>query len=248
MRVLSGLTALVALFGVAAFRDFTPGSAKPQSASTVIIDGVSVVDVVRGVVRGPLRVVIRNNRIVSVERAPRAALAPPADTVIDGTGKFLIPGLWDMHVHIDTTEAWFFPLSIAAGVTAVRDMGGLLTRVRDWKRAPRQEQLRPTIVASGPILTGPVADTDSRLARVVTAPQGRRVVDSLLDRGADFIKVHDWLSREAYLAVAAEGRTSLGISRLRSIRSMQCGRVSGASSTWGAAGQGCFSLHPPIAI
>ena len=206
MRALSGFAGLIALLSVAAFRSYGAHAPPPQAASTLIIDGVGVVDVVRGVVRAPMRVVIRNNRIVSVERAPRTALPPPADTVIDGRGKFLIPGLWDMHVHIDTTEAWFFPLSIAAGVTAVRDMGGPLARVRQWKRPPPAGMLRPTIIASGPILTGPVADTDSRLARVVTAPQGRRVVDSLLDRGVDFIKVHDWLSREAYLAVATEAR------------------------------------------
>jgi len=195
---------LVALLSAAAF---AAGGVSPssQAASTIIIDSVSVVDVVRGVVRPPMRVVIRNNRIVSIERPPRAALPPPADTVIDGRGKFLIPGLWDMHVHIDTTEAWFFPLSIAAGVTGVRDMGSLLTRVRQWKRAA-PGQLRPTIIAAGPILTGPVADTDSRLARVATPEQGRRVVDTLLDRGVDFIKVHDWLSRDAYLAIAAEAR------------------------------------------
>lgn len=202
MRLLSGLAIGTALLGVLAFRSRAFGR---QGTSLLVIDGVGVVDVVSGVVRAPMRVVIRNNRIASIERAPRAALPPPADTVIDGRGKFLIPGLWDMHVHIDTTEGWFFPLSIAAGVTGVRDMGGLLTRVRQWKRPPAR-QLQPTIIASGPIVTGPVADSDSRLARVASAAQGRRVVDSLLDRGVDFIKVHDWLSRDAYLAVAAEAR------------------------------------------
>jgi hypothetical protein len=205
MRLLSGLAVSIALLAALAFRDFTEVAPSQQGASALVIDGVSVVDVVRGEIRGPMRVLIRNNRIVSIERAPRSALAPAADTVIDGRGKFLIPGLWDMHVHIDTTEAWFFPLSIAAGVTGVRDMGGVLSRVRRWKRLP-PGLLRPTIIASGPILTGPVADTDSRLARIATAPQGRRVVDSLLDGGVDFIKVHDWLSRDAYLAIAAEAR------------------------------------------
>ena len=217
MKALRGLVGLLALISVGAFRGVSGGAAQPQrdgglsadspqQGSSLVIDGVSVIDVATGAVRSPMRVMIRNGRIVAVERAPRTALAPPADTVVDARGKFLIPGLWDMHVHIDTTEAWFFPLSIAAGVTGVRDMGGLLPRVRQWKRPPAPGVLRPTIIASGPILTGPVADSDSRLARVATAVQGRRVVDSLLDRGVDFIKVHDWLSRDAYLAIAAEAR------------------------------------------
>ena len=196
---------LFALVGVGASSS-SRGAPARQGTSTVIIDGVSVVDVVRGVVRAQMRVVIRNTRIVSIERAPRTALPPPADTVIDGRGKFLIPGLWDMHVHIDTTEAWFFPLAIAAGVTSVRDMGALLSRVRRWKQPSAPGVLRPTIIAAGPLVTGPVPDTDSRLVRVANAVQGRRVVDTLLDRGVDFIKVHDWLGRDAYLAVAAEAR------------------------------------------
>ena len=205
MRVLSGLTILLALLGAAGVSGRRGGFG--QGASTVIIDGVGVVDVVRGVVRAPMRVVIRNNRIVSVDRAPRnVALPPPADTVIDGRGKFLIPGLWDMHVHIDTAEAWFFPLSIAAGVTSVRDMGGLLSHLRRWKQPAPAGVLRPTIIAAGPIITGPVADTDSRLARVATPAQASRIVDTLLDRGVDFIKVHDWLSRDSYLAIATEAR------------------------------------------
>ena len=206
MRIISGLASLIGLLSVAAFSAFTDSAPQPQAAGALIIDGVAVVDVLRGVVRSPMRVVIRNGRIVSVERAPRASLATEGDSVIDGRGKFLIPGLWDMHVHIDTTEAWFFPLSIAAGVTSVRDMGAPLSRVRAWKAPTKPGVLRPTIIAAGPIVTGHVADTDSRLARVVTPSQAGRVVDTLLDRGVDFIKVHDWLSRESYLAVTTEAR------------------------------------------
>jgi hypothetical protein len=205
MRILSGLAALAGLLSHAAFRA-TPYSAPATQSGTLIIDGVAVVDVVRGVVRSPMRVSVRNGRIVSVERAPRTSLPTEGDSVIDGRGKFLIPGLSDMHVHIDTTESWFFPLSIAAGVTSVRDMGGSLSRVREWKAPPKPDMLRPTIMASGPILTGPVADTDSRLARIAGPAQAGRVVDALLDRGVDFIKVHDWLSRESYLAVTTEAR------------------------------------------
>ncbi len=204
MRARSGLVQLLAPLCAALF--VRSSAALGQTPSTVIIDGVSVVDVVRGVVRGPLRVVIRNNRIASIDRAPRTALPPPADTVIDGRGKFLIPGLWDMHVHIDTSESWFFPLSIAAGVTSVRDMGGFLSRVHRWKQPAPPGVLRPTIIAAGPIITGPIADTDSRLARVASPAQASRIVDTLIDRGVDFIKVHDWLSRDSYLAVATEAR------------------------------------------
>src|SRR5690349_4470790 len=176
-----------------------------QPTPALIIDSVSVIDVIGGRVLPNMRVLVRGGRIVSV-RSARGPVDTTAANLVPGRGKFLIPGLWDMHVHIDTTEAWFFPLSIAAGVTSVRDMGGLLSRVREWKAPAKGGVLRPTIIASGPILTGPIADTDSRLARIVTPAQAGRVVDTLLDRGVDFIKVHDWLSRESYLAVATEAR------------------------------------------
>ena len=204
--MLTALTGLFTLLSVAAFSVAKDGARSGQGTPALIIDGVSVVDVVRGVVRTPMRVVIRGGRIVSVERAPRRSMPPPGDSVVDGRGKFLIPGLWDMHVHIDTTEAWFFPLSIAAGVTSVRDMGGLLSRVRRWKQPAAPGVLRPTIIAAGPIITGPIPDTDSRLARVANPAQASRIVDTLIDRGVDFIKVHDWLSRDSYLAVATEAR------------------------------------------
>lgn len=206
MRVISGLAALTGLLSVAAFRAISDSAPPNQATGALIIEGVAVIDVVRGVVRSPMRVVVRNGRVVAVERAPRTSVVTEGDTVIDGRGKFLIPGLWDMHVHVDTTEAWFFPLAIAAGVTAVRDMGGLLSRVREWKESAKPGALRPTIIAAGPIVTGPIADTDSRLARVSNPAQAGRVVDALLDRGVDFIKVHDWLSRESYLAVTTEAR------------------------------------------
>ena len=203
---LRGLTGLALFVGVAAFTAFAPITTTRQSATPLIIDGVSVVDVVSGRVLPNMRVVVRGRRIVAVERARQPWDTTGGPTVLDGHGKFLIPGLWDMHVHIDTTEAWFFPLSIAAGVTAVRDMGSPLARVREWKAAAKSATLRPTIIAAGPILTGPIPDTDSRLARVGPPAQGGRVVDTLLDRGVDFIKVHDWLSRESYIAVATEAR------------------------------------------
>ncbi|HJP86909.1 MAG TPA: amidohydrolase family protein [Gemmatimonadaceae bacterium] len=194
------------LTGAIAFTGRSVSARARQAATPLIIDGVSVVDVVRGTVLPNMRVVVRGQRIVSVARARQPWDTTGGPIVLDGHGKFLIPGLWDMHVHIDTTEAWFFPLSIAAGVTSVRDMGSPLTHVRRWKATAKSATLRPTIIAAGPILTGPVADTDTRLARVGSPAQGGRVVDTLLDRGVDFIKVHDWLSRESYLAIATEAR------------------------------------------
>jgi hypothetical protein len=179
------------------------------SNDRLVIDHVTVVDVMAGRTRPDMRVVIDGRRIISVE--PNAGhddasrrRASSSRQVLDGRGKYLIPGLWDMHVHIDTSESWFFPLAIAAGVTGVRDMGGHLSSAREWKRGTAALSMRPRIVTSGPILTGPVDDEDPRLVRVATPAEGRRAVDTLLNARVDFIKVHDWLDRATYLAVANE--------------------------------------------
>lgn len=192
---------LAAVVGFSACERATSGTGE-----RVMIDHVNVIDVSAGRTRGDMRVLIEGRRIVSVEPSGQGngSVASGGTRVLDGRGKFLIPGLWDMHVHIDTSERWFFPLSIAAGVTGVRDMGGHLTSARKWKEDTASLTPRPRIVASGPIVTGPVDDEDPRLVRVGTPTDGRRAVDSLLDGGVDFIKVHDWLDRATYLAVAAE--------------------------------------------
>src|SRR5256885_12748860 len=120
MSALGMLTALIVWLSVGALgrqtKELPFDAAQSQS---LIIDGASIVDVERGTLRPNMRVVVRGGRIVGIARAQTASVPSVEANVIDGRGKFLIPGLWDMHVHIDTTEAWFFPLSIAAGVTSV---------------------------------------------------------------------------------------------------------------------------------
>lgn len=206
MRALTIVIGAV-VYAAAGLHAQTRGDSLGPRAGALILDHINVVDVERGIIRRDMRVVIRDGRIQAVESGRLPLRAAPGDTVVVETGKFLIPGLWDMHVHIDTTESWFFPLAVAAGVTSVRDMGSALSRSRAWKESPGPAELRPTVVASGPIVTGPVADTDSRLVRVSSPDEGRRAVDTLVERGVDFIKVHDFLDRETYLAIGAEAES-----------------------------------------
>src|SRR4030095_10721310 len=83
------------------------------------IVNVSVVDVVSGQVLSPRTRTVIGDRISAISEASPARGA----TVVDGTGKFLIPGLWDMHAHIQGNENAWLPLYIANGVTGIRDMG-----------------------------------------------------------------------------------------------------------------------------
>ena len=82
---------------------------------------VSVVDTAAGTVRAGMVVEVADGRITRVARATGAR--PANAVVVDGAGKFLIPGLWDSHVHLTKLGASSLPVFIATGVTSVRDMG-----------------------------------------------------------------------------------------------------------------------------
>lgn len=130
----------------------------------------------------------------------------------NGAGKFLIPGLWDMHVHMVFGD-WFprgkevtLPLLIANGVTGVRDMGGELEVLQQWRgEIAAGTLIGPRMVISGPMLDGPQPRFPSSIA-IKTPEDGRRAVDELRQRGADFIKLQSLIPREAVFAIAEEAR------------------------------------------
>jgi len=174
-----------------------------RNEATLAITHVSVIDVRSGVTALDQSVLIRQRKILRVVAgAPKLS----ANTrTLDGHGGYLIPGLWDMHVHMDSTD---LPAFLAFGITGVRDMGGDLAQLRAWRRVTTADpRAGPRMVFAGPVLRGPQSDADSGSASSVvirTPEQGRRAVDSLAAAGVDFIKVHEALSRDAYDAIAAE--------------------------------------------
>jgi hypothetical protein len=123
---------------------------------------------------------------------------------IDGAGKFLIPGLWDMHSHNQATGTESLDLYLAHGVVGTRDMGSdldFIIPLRD--RIRRGEVSGPEIVAAGPMLDNAPADWPYR-RRVTNAQEAREAVRDLKRRGVDFIKVHNNTPREVFFAIAGE--------------------------------------------
>jgi imidazolonepropionase-like amidohydrolase len=185
-----------------------------QSASPALyIDDVTVIDVSGGPAQLHRTVIVQGTRIVGVvgpegrEKARRSGAV-----LIDGKGKFLIPGLWDMHVHMVFGD-WFprgkevtLPLFVANGITGVRDMGGELEVLQQWRKEISAGTLiGPRIVMSGPMLDGPQPRFPSSIA-VKTPEDGRRAVDDLKRRGADFIKLQSLIPRDAVFAIADEAK------------------------------------------
>src|SRR5258708_5655919 len=157
-------------------------------------------------------VLMRNGRIEQVVKTGDLRGSKPAGVRINGKGKFLIPGLWDMHVHMVFGD-WFphgkeitLPLFIANGVTGVRDMGGDLEVLQRWRTEISAGTLiGPRMVISGPMLDGPQPRFPSSIA-IKTPADGRRAVGDLKHRGADFIKLQSLIPRDAVFAIADDAR------------------------------------------
>jgi hypothetical protein len=132
---------------------------------------------------------------------------PAADArVVDGRGKFLIPGLWDMHAHMEAAGESWLQLYVANGVTGIRDMGSGLDFILEMREATASGRvLGPRVFAAGPILDDAPGEWPFRM-RVKTAEDGKAAVQLLNRRGLDLIKVHDHTPRDAFLAIAEEAR------------------------------------------
>jgi hypothetical protein len=159
---------------------------------------VDVVDVGTATVRRDCDVAIRGGRIESV--APSTRSTPPGGRrVIDATGKFLIPGLTDMHVH--WYDQRYLGLFIANGVTGVRQMWGFPMHAAWRKRIEAGSLLGPQFTIGSPIVDGPNPVWPNSVV-VSDAAAGAEVVGRMKRDGYDFVKVYNRLPRDAYFAIA----------------------------------------------
>lgn len=204
MRILPlGLAALLAACAS------TPHTQPSPTPADLAFTDVSVVDVASGRVLRGQTVLIAGNRIRSV--GPSARVRIPAGTqVVEGKDKYLIPGLWDMHVHAASAEGFGsqienrLALLVANGVTGVRNHHSTAA-LEQWVRVRNEirsgERVGPRLLLSGPMLDGP---TPLRPGAVVvsTPDEVRPAVDRLLHAGADFINISPIIPSEAYIALA----------------------------------------------
>lgn len=150
-------------------------------------------------------VLIAKDRIVEVGPSKTVRI-PPGVTVVDASGKFLIPALWDMHVHTDNAER-DFPMFVANGVLGVRNMAGVAKDVFRWRAETASGKIvGPQIVAAGPLVDGPEPAHPEHAIPVSNAAEGKQAVQSLKAMGADFVKVYDGVPRDAYFAIADESK------------------------------------------
>ena len=170
---------------------------------------VTVIDPDVATPRRDMTILVRGTRVERV--APSASLEVPAGArVIDATGKYVIPGMWDMHVHNDFSGGRaLLPLYVAHGVTGVRDMNGRLQRLRAFQRDIASGSLvGPRMVVSGPYLVGRPLPPAFGMEHIVVTDSASAVrgVETLAASGVDFIKVHNWIPAPAARVIAAEAR------------------------------------------
>jgi len=168
------------------------------------IRNVTVIDVEAGKAIPNQTVLIANGKIARV--GPDANVQSPADyRVIPGDGLFLMPGLFDAHVHYVNPET-YGRLFIANGVTFVRDMAGFTAAILETRdQLNTGKLLGPEMIATGAICDGspPVWP----FSEVCDSPdQGRAAVNKLADAGVNQIKVYSMLKHDVYLAILDEAK------------------------------------------
>jgi Amidohydrolase family len=176
-------------------------STQPKS---LVFTHVTVLDATGASPMPDMTVVIAGNRITSIGNT--AGVSIPKDSqVIDATGKFLIPGLWDMHVHWYGYDKAYLRLFTANGVTGVRVMWGAPIHFQ-WRREIQDGTLPgPRMVIASTIVDGPKPIWPGSIA-VANDAEGREAVLKLKQVGYDFIKVYSVLPRAAYFAIADEAK------------------------------------------
>lgn len=220
----------------------------PAVESDLALAGVTVIDLETGELLPDRTILVDDGRIVAVGSRAELAAADGAQ-VVDGDGLYLIPGLWDTHVHSAANTDWHFPLLVAHGITSVRNLHTTVDTSLALTQAVKRrlgsgELLGPRFLANGGVVDGsPPVWPGSVVAE--TPEEGRAAVDSLVDGGADFIKVYDRLGVDVYDAVVwrasergipVDGHVPFDVSPVRAAEAGQRTIEHGSGITMGCAG------------
>jgi imidazolonepropionase-like amidohydrolase len=179
----------------------------PSNEHIMAITHVTVIDMTGATPLADQTVIIQKDRIANIGASNTVAI-PRGAQILDAHGKFLIPGLVDMHIHLtaagepDGSRKFIIPLLLANGITSVRDMGGYLESLNPLRKEIADgKRFGPRIVTPGPYLDGSPPSFEPSLV-VTNAVEGSDDVHQVAALGVDFIKVQSILSREAYFAIA----------------------------------------------
>ena len=184
------------------------GCSNDNFREATAITNVSVVHPVTGLQKNQT-VLFQNDQILSVSSS--VDNLPNVSEIIDGNDKFLIPGLWDMHVHLTYDDAFtqsMPKLFLAHGITSVRDTGGLMEKMEPViKKMRAPDAISPRVYFSGPLLDGKFVVYDGDQVPEIgtensTISMAIKKVTELNDAGVDFIKIYEMVSPEIFNALS----------------------------------------------
>jgi imidazolonepropionase-like amidohydrolase len=168
-----------------------------------ILEHINIVNVLDGTIAKDQTIRIEDGLIKSISRGTGKGVKYP---VYDCSGKYIMPGLWDMHIHDggdSSTRYEYIPLFLANGVTGVRDMWGSEEMLKLRDEIKEGKVTGPRMIVGSPIIDGAKPFFRHSLS-AKTPEQGRHYVDSLANAGYDFIKIYSLLREPVYLAIADE--------------------------------------------
>lgn len=194
-------------------------NAKNPNDIVVIVDA-NIIDVENGNIANKMTVIIKGNRIAEIGKGHQLKI-PKRAKVVYANGKFLIPGLCDMHAHTSSesnTRNVIYPLFIANGITTVRVMSGdcfdpcreLVMNINQSRKLQKEisngELIGPKTTFGSFYINGANPGHSSTVKKPGNAEDGKKLVHLLKERGVDFIKIYDGLSRAAYFGIAKEAQ------------------------------------------
>jgi len=193
----SALFILILVSSILSARGWAPAEPKP-----IALTNVTVIDATGAPPAPRMTVIVARGTIASIGKTGEIPVPPDAQ-VVDAAGKFLIPGLWDMHVHWYNER--YLPLFTANGVTGVRQMWGMPMH-HAWRARQRDGLLiGPRQSIASPIVDGPKPFWPGSVV-VHNETEARAAVADAKNAGADFVKVYGFLPRDAYVAIADESK------------------------------------------
>lgn len=174
--------------------------------NSILIRDVTIIDCASHAPQPGMSVLVADGHIQSIRPLPKRKEAPQA-IILDGRGKYLIPGLWNMHVHLGNYADGKRALNefLLQGITGVRDMGSPLDDILRLRKDSADGTIAaPELVVAGPIIQGPLPFEMPVFVSARDPAAARQAVDLLHSRGVDFIKVQDAIPHDIYVAAAEE--------------------------------------------
>ena len=171
----------------------------------IVIEDITIIDTENSRLLPHQTIFIKQDRIDKI-LATSIDTAIIADSVIDGTGKYILPGFWDMHVHTcwkEDLDKKVFPVFLQFGITGIRDMGGNLEILNTFKEnSIIQPHSYPNLFGAGPILDGK-KPIHPAFSVPVTRENYKSILDSLRNLHIDFFKVYSLLKEDVLDSIAS---------------------------------------------